>query len=73
MYRRGRIYKETPKKYNNRKTNIYLINISCYDATSFRLWFVSVILMWWRLVCFPSDSWPKKRVKCNKKLKEILQ
>jgi hypothetical protein len=25
MYRRGRIYKEPLKKYNNRKTNTYLI------------------------------------------------
>jgi hypothetical protein len=25
MYRKGRIYKEPPEKYNNRKTNTYLI------------------------------------------------
>jgi hypothetical protein len=25
IYRRGRIYKDQPKKYNNKKTNTYLI------------------------------------------------
>jgi hypothetical protein len=28
MYMRGRIYKDPLEKYNNRKTNIYLIEIS---------------------------------------------
>jgi hypothetical protein len=29
MYRRGRIYKKLLEKYNNRKTNAYLIQLWC--------------------------------------------
>jgi hypothetical protein len=35
MYRRGGIYKEPLEKYNNRKTNTYLIKSTLYQPKTF--------------------------------------